>query len=182
MLGAEHFLLTAVVVTATAALFDWRTGRIPDWLTLGALATAPLAQAESQLLSGNGANALSALGISIAGALACGLIPWLLWRVEAIGGGDVKLFAAVGALCRPVVGIEAELYAFIAGMLIAPAMLAYEGKLFRTMGNSLALFGNLFRPKSKRKEVPRELMTKMRFGPAIFLGTLAAVALRWRSL
>ena len=30
-----------------------------------------------------------------------------------MGGGDVKLLAAIGAICGAVVGIEAELYAFI---------------------------------------------------------------------
>lgn len=174
------FLIVAAIVTAVAALFDWRTGHIPDWISLGALGLAPLAHLGVHLADGRGLGALAAgAGFSLVGAALCGLVPYILWRAEAIGGGDVKLFAAVGALLGPIVGIRAELYAFIAGMLWAPAMLAYEGKLFRTLGNTLALFGNLFKPKAKRRKVPREMMTKMRFGPAIFAGTVATAIVEW---
>ena len=37
------FLVAAVLVTAVAAWTDWRTGKIPNWLTLGALGCAPVA-------------------------------------------------------------------------------------------------------------------------------------------
>jgi prepilin peptidase CpaA len=76
-------------------------------------------------------------------------------------------------------GIEAELYAFVAAAIVAPARLAYEGKLLRTLGNTLALATNPLRPKSKRKELPPEMMASMRFGPAIFVGTLLAAASAW---
>ena len=61
----------------------------------------------------------------------------------------------------------------------AAVRLAYEGKLLRTLGNTLALVVNPLRPKDKRKALPPEMMSEMRFGPAIFAGTLAAALVNW---
>jgi prepilin peptidase CpaA len=79
------------------------------------------------------------------------------------------------------VGIEAEYYAFAAAALLAPARLAWEGKLFKTLGNSLALAINPLLPKDKRREISKESMTWFRFGPAIAVGTLIATILNWRA-
>jgi prepilin peptidase CpaA len=86
----------------------------------------------------------------------------------------VKLFAAVGALVLASVGIEAQFYSFCAGSLFALARLAWEGKLLRTLGNTMFLAINPILPRSRRRPITRELMTKMRFAVAIFVGTLVA--------
>lgn len=176
-----YFLAAAVIVTAIAAVADLRTGEIPNWLTLGPLALAPIAYvvvgvtrhgtAHQILLEGGG---------SLLGAVSCAVVPGLLYRQDAIGGGDVKLLAAVGALLQPHLGLEAEMYAFFAAGIIAPAFLAYEGKLFRTIKNTALLALNPLLPKRKRKQVEPTLLTWFRFGPAIFLGTALAAYLNWR--
>ena len=74
-------------------------------------------------------------------------------------------------------GLEAEMYAFVAAALIAPARLAYEGKLWKTLGNSARLVVNPFLPRSKRREIAHSDMSWFRLGPAIFLDTVdAAIA------
>jgi prepilin peptidase CpaA len=181
MFGAAYFLTFAVAVAAVAAFCDWRTGNIPNWLTLTPLALAPVAHALVFVIGGRSSQALEAAGYSVVGALLCALIPLLLHRAGAIGGGDVKLLAALGAILRPLVGVEAEFYAFIAAALFAPARLAYEGKLMRVLGNSMALVANPFLPKDRRRELTPEMMTSLRFGPAIFVGTCGAAILHWRS-
>jgi prepilin peptidase CpaA len=55
-----------------------------------------------------------------------------------MGGGDLKLFAAIGALLQPLLGIEAEAYALFTAAIIALANLAYRGSLFRVLGSSFA--------------------------------------------
>jgi prepilin peptidase CpaA len=182
MSAIQSFLVAAAIVTAIAAWIDYRTGHIPNWLTLGPLAAAPLAHAAVAFAMGRQSAALDALGLSLLGALVCGLVPLLLFRVDAIGGGDVKLLAAVGALCGPLLGIEAELYGFLTAAALAPARLAYEGKLLRVLGNTAAIAMNPLLPRGKRREISPEMLTKIRFGPAIFAGVLVAVILQWRPL
>lgn len=181
MLGVPYFLAFAVAVAAIAAWFDWRTGHIPDWVTLGPLAIAPLAHlalhlAQTRLLQPG----IEAAGFSVLGAVACACVPLMLYRAGAIGGGDIKLLAAIGAILRPLAGVEAEFYAFVAGAVFAPARLAYDGKLSRGIANTLALALNPILPKHRRREISPDMLTSLRFGPAIFVGTCCAALTNWR--
>ena len=178
--GSNLLLLAAVAVTAVAAFHDLRTGHIPNWVSLGGAAVAPLLHLALGLREGGLGSGLEAAGFSVVGALACAALPLLLYRLDAMGGGDVKLLIAVGALLRALVGVEAEFYAFIAAALFAPARLAWEGKLLKTLGNTLVLVANPFLPKSRRRELPNEAMTSLRFGPAIFAGVIVTAILHWR--
>lgn len=176
------FLILGVVVAGIAAWTDWRTGNIPNWLTFGTLALAPVGHVVASFHHHAPASeAFANGGYSILGAFVCGSMPMLLYRRGAIGGGDVKLFAAIGALLRTMVGIEAEFYCFMAAALIAPAHLAYEGKLFRTLKNSFLLVVNPFLPAEKKHLVEQETMSWFRLGPAIFLGMVLTAALYWRA-
>jgi prepilin peptidase CpaA len=178
----KGFLMAAMAITAVAAWTDWRKGEIPNWLTLPALFLAPIAHAI--YLSSLGAPrevALTEGAYSIAGAMATAFVPFILYRQSAIGGGDLKLLAALGALLKPGIGIEAEMYAFLLASLIAPARLAYEGKLLRTLKNAGTITLNFFRSKEKKKPVEAEAMSWFRLGPAIFIGTGVAAFLHWVS-
>jgi prepilin peptidase CpaA len=171
-----HFLVAAAIVAGIAALTDAKTGHIPNWLTLGAFGGALVAHFFASLAFGHSLReGLIGLATSAAGAIVCSLVPVFFYWKGAIGGGDVKVFAAIGALCNPMYGLEAETYAFIAAALIAPAQLAYKGLLFQTLGRSLALVVNPFRKAENRKEIPPELMTWFRLGPSIFIGSAMTV-------
>lgn len=179
MLGVPYFLGFAVLVAAVAAAFDWRTGHIPNWLTLGPLCAAPVAHAGYYFAIGRSSDALQAGAFSVLGAVVCGAVPLLFYRQGAIGGGDVKLLAALGAICRPMLGLELQFYAYMAAAVFAPARLAYDGKLMRVMGNTFALVANPFLPKHRRREITPEMMTWLRFAPAIFAGTAGTAAMHW---
>jgi prepilin peptidase CpaA len=180
MLGASYFLGFAVLVAAIAAAFDWRTGHIPNWVTLVPLGLAPLAHAGVFIVNDRAGQALAAGGFSVLGAALCALVPVFLYRAGGLGGGDVKLFAAIGAICRPMIGIEAQFYGFIAAALFAPARLAYEGKLLKVLANTVALVANPFLPKERRREITPEMLTWQGLGPAIFVGTCATALMHWR--
>ena len=97
MTSYHFFLMAAVVVALAAAYVDARTGHIPNALTLGPLAVAPLAHALVTAVHTHAAAlALRSLGFSVLGALLCALLPLAMYRSAGMGGGDVKLFAAVG--------------------------------------------------------------------------------------
>jgi len=184
-----YFLVAAAVIAAIAAAYDLRSGEIPNWLTLGALLLAPIAHIGNGLahhLAGRAA--VFEGGSSLLGAIACVIVPAILYRQDAIGGGDVKLLAAIGALLPPnrgpnglqFYGLEAEMYSFFAAGLIAPAFLAYEGMLFRTIKNTALLALNPLLPSKKRRQIEPTLLTWFRFGPAIFVGTALTAYLNWR--
>jgi prepilin peptidase CpaA len=176
-----YFLVAAAVISGIAAAWDMRTGEIPNTLSLGTLLVAPFAHMVVLLAQHqSGHDALVAGGGSLLGAIACSIVPAILYRQEAIGGGDVKLLAGMGALLQPRLGLEAEMYSFFAAGLVAPAFLAYEGKLFRTLKNTVLLAVNPLLPKSKRRAVEPALLTWFRFGPAIFLGMAVTAYLHWR--
>lgn len=175
------FLIATVVLTAVAAWIDYRTGEIPNWLTLGALALAPIAHIANTVALGGGFKPAALAGLfSILGALMAGLVPFMLFARGAIGGGDVKLFAAIGALLRPMWGVEAEVYGFVAAALIAPARLAYEGKLLKTLKNATLLLLNPFLPKKKKIPVEPTMLSWFRMGPAIFIGCVITLLLHYR--
>jgi prepilin peptidase CpaA len=162
--------VVALAIAAIAAVTDWRRGEIPNWLTLPPLAAAPIAYAIVDAPIA-GAQALGA-------GLVCGLVPYLLFRRGAAGGGDVKLFAAIGALLGLSIGLEAELLTFLATALVSLGRLAWDGKLLRTLANSLYLGVNPILPQRLRREVAPELMTAVRLGGFVFIGTFVALAVR----
>lgn len=179
-IGWNHLLAATAVVTGVAAGYDLKTGHIPNWLNFGALAAGPVLHLAIGWHEGGVRVGLEAAGFSVTGALVCALVPLFLYKADAIGGGDVKLLAAVGAILRPLLGIEAEFYAFLAAAIFAPARLAWEGKLLRTLGNTMALALNPVLPKDKRRVIPKEAMTSLRFGPAIAAGVVVTAVLHWR--
>ncbi len=178
-----YFLIAAAVVAGVAAWTDARTGQIPNWLTLGALVLALGAHFFAGMsFTHSWRGGLAGLGASALGAALCVAVPAFMYWQGAIGGGDLKLFAAIGALCYPMNGLEAETYAFIVAALIAPARLAYKGLLFQTLGRSLALVVNPFRKPENRREIPPEVMTWFRLGPSIFVGAAVTVLMHWGEL
>lgn len=161
------FLVVSVVGAAVASVYDLRSGRIPNWLSLGMLAVAPVAHFVWAASAAGVHAGLSELGWSLAGAVVCAAIPWLCWRTGSFGGGDVKLLAAVGAMCLPRIGMTVEFYSMIVGAVFALGRLAWNGALFRTLANSALLVVNPLLPKHRRRKLPVEAMTAMRFAPAV---------------
>jgi prepilin peptidase CpaA len=167
------YLAAALVTSAAAAVLDWRRGEIPNWLSFGAFAAAAFGHLTIGIATLGLLQGVLEACWAVAGALVCGLVPFLFWRQGAFGGGDVKMLAAVGALLLPLQGIEAEFYSLIAAAVFAPARLAWDGKLFRTLGNTVAILMNPFLPQSRRRALTPEMLTSLRFGPAIFAGVAA---------
>lgn len=158
-----------ILVAAAAAVTDARTGIIPNGLTLPTLLAALLLHF---ILQGAGG-----LLYSLAGALACGLIPYLLFRAGSMGGGDVKLLAALGAIAGPELGLEVEILGMSIAAVYALVLLACRGGLARTLGASLWLALNFFLPARWRRPVAPAEMMPLRLGVHLFLGTIASLLL-----
>ncbi|MGC4093354.1 MAG: A24 family peptidase [Polyangiaceae bacterium] len=177
-------LMALVAFTAWVGVLDARSGHIPNRLLLVGFALGVLGHAAvylSDMHQRSLGQALSALGFNVlAGLLLCGAVPFLLFRLNAMGGGDVKLLAVVGASVGPLLGMELELYAFVLLALFAPARLAYRGQLLSSLANSVALFVNPLLPEARRRPVPRELLTPLPFGPAVCAASVLVAVLYWR--
>jgi Flp pilus assembly protein protease CpaA len=104
-----HVLALLGVVIATVS--DWRTRRVPNWLTIGMLILG--------LGLGVIQNGLIGLGGTLAGvfvSLALFLLPFTMgW----LGGGDVKLFMSIGALLGVQAVLWVALYSAVAGGVLA---------------------------------------------------------------
>lgn len=184
MTGEPHLrvvLITALLVSGTAAFFDWRKGDIPNWLTLPTILLAPLLHVARFIVAKESTETAFYEGAySLGGAGVSAIVPLLLFRQNALGPGDVKLFIALGALFQTVLGVEAQMYGFFAGAILAPARLAYEGKLVSTIKNAFAIGANLFLPKARQRPIDGSTLTWFRLGPAIFLGVCLTAYLHWR--
>ena len=176
-------MLISLVVLA-GAFSDWRTQRLPNWLTLGGAAAGLIGEAAFR----GGPGALdSALGW----LLGCALL-FVPFALRGMGAGDVKLLGAVGAARGPGFVFVAFLgTALIGGALSLLAMARYGTLLpaVRRLGGALryvalALFRYRVLPVWT---APLPVATEaggvaggtphIPYGVAIAAGTLVALAL-----
>jgi prepilin peptidase CpaA len=182
MTQIQLFLL--LCLTGAAAIVDARTQRIPNWLVgvgLGAaivvrigLALATLESPTHRALAGA---TLDALGGAAIGLIGCSLLPLLLYRVGAIGGGDVKLLAVAGALVALGPGLELTRAAFFVAVAFGFAKLACAGRLMaslRTMGSLLARLVGV-----RRAEPLAPSLTPLPFGPHVFIAACYLALSSW---
>lgn len=158
--------MAAVVIgTATAAVIDVRTRRIPNALTASVAGSGVLlaAQGWHEL-----APASALLGLALGAAL---LAPGYL--LGATGAGDVKLLAAVGAWVGPALIAHVFLYSAIAGGVLAAIVALRRGRL----GVSLrGVAGCLRAPARAQQEfAAADASRRFAYGPAIALATALTV-------
>jgi len=155
----------ALAVATTAALVDWKRGEIPNWLTLPPIVVAPFAYGLAFGMDG----ALHSVGAVILS----GLVPYAMFRCGAMGGGDVKLFGALGAITGfdLLAGIEIQLGAFVAAMILACGVLAWRGVLLKSLGNAFVLALNPAVPPRWRRQACDALRQPIRLGGPILVAT-----------
>ena len=123
--------LALLVVTYAAARIDLRTGKVPNRLTYPAILAGLIFWPVMGICLGG-----VELGVELSKsawlAMACGLIPYAILVLTAgLGGGDMKLMAAVGAISgRWEVVLATTVYAMIAALLMS-AWVMWRRKLVR---------------------------------------------------
>jgi prepilin peptidase CpaA len=120
-----------------AAAVDLRTRRIPNWIPF------------ALILGGIGRSFMPGSTLSpgeAAGGLGAGFgLMLLLFAINAVGGADVKLLAAVGAWVGPVVVLKVFAVEAILGMVIVVAQAMRRGRVAALARNSAVLAMNLAR-------------------------------------
>lgn len=180
MTGIQILLLLAVSVTCLAAVLDYRTGLIPNRITYPLVFAGALLHVVLAAVSYGRGHIGWVLLETLAGGLICGLVPLLLWRSGAMGGGDVKLLTGLGAMLGPALGLRVELYAFMSAVLAAPIILAHRGVLLSTLKRSAQLVAKPFRRGAAVSPALAEAMTELRFGPAICAAMALVALLEWK--
>ena len=164
-MASETLALTvAAVGTGAAALIDLRTRRVPNALT-ATFAVVAFAVAATGLgrISIGAALVGCVLGIAF-------MLPGHIFG--ATGAGDVKLFAAAGALLGPMPTIRAFMYTAMAGGVLALIVAVRRRRLQRTIGATARLVsqGSV---AAAEIEAP-ETDNRFAYAPAIAIGVVLA--------
>jgi prepilin peptidase CpaA len=129
MLALDARMVVLFVLLCTAAVSDWRSYRIPNWLTFGGVLFALVYGTLAARTPVSGAtNALAGLG---AGFVL--MVPF--YALGIMGAGDVKLMAMVGAFLGPYQALVAVLFTFIAGGVAALAFAIHRRRLRHMLAN-----------------------------------------------
>jgi prepilin peptidase CpaA len=161
----------AVALALIAGWTDWRSRRIPNWLTVPAF----VAGVGVNALAGGWSGAKTSLLGAALGLLV--LLPFVLLR--ALGAGDWKLAGALGSFVGP--GVLADLLIgsiFVAGIM-ALALVIYKRRVRETFRNIGHMLGAMFRLRMPSEAVsldnPHSL--KVPYGVALAFTTVLFGAL-----
>lgn len=148
-----------------AGVTDLRSSKIPNWLTVSAMAAG--------LLSHSWFDGLSGLLFSVKG-LGLGLALFLLFYVMGgMGAGDVKLLAAVGSFLGTEGVVSAGIMAMLLGGIYAIAMMISRDGVQMSLRRIATIF-TLYRlmPGSLQACIPTKPHPPLRYALVIGLGTL----------
>lgn len=158
------------VATAIAAYTDATTGHIPNWITFPVIGAGILVCVLA--FGWDGAQ------FSLLGAAVCFGMPYLMFRAGGMGGGDVKLFAGLGAFLGLRLGLEVELASMCIGAAWAVLKLARKGRLGAMLKNSLRVGTNWALPAKMQTPIDTSASDTLRLGVPIFVGTVGVLAYR----
>ncbi len=157
----EGVWILAVLFAAAAGWMDWRSRRIPNWLTMPGLL---LGVAANSLVFGWAGAKTSLLGAGLGLAL---LLPLVL--VGSLGPGDWKLVGALGAFLGPRHLVVVLLGTILVAGVMAVVLVIVKKRVrqtVRNMGRILAAFVQLHLPGQELTlQNPESL--KVPFGVAV---------------
>ena len=119
--------IVGLSIASIACVTDLRTRRIPNVLTFGA--------ALAGLLFQSAAGGIDGLGQAAGGWLVGAVVFILPFALGGLGGGDVKLLAALGAWLGPGDALWLALYTGVAGGLMAIVVASMNGYLGTAIQN-----------------------------------------------
>ena len=174
MTAAHTIWICTLAFTLIAAWTDWRTRRIPNWLTVPAL------------VLGIGVNALAAgwpgarASLEGAGLALIILFPFVLKR--GLGAGDWKLMAAVGAFLGPLLFLLALLTSIFVCGLMAMVHQIRKGQVMTTLRNMVVLVRGVFSfgfRSHPEISLDNPKLLKLPFGVAAAIATVICYCATW---
>jgi prepilin peptidase CpaA len=119
----------------SAAIIDFRSRRIPNWLVLAMAVTGIV-----QSCVGHGTVGPLA---SVLGLLLVFAIMFPQYVLKGVYGGDVKLMAAIGAWAGPLAIFQIFVIQAVVGLVVALIQAGVQGRLTVLMRNSMMLVLNI---------------------------------------
>ena len=167
MNAAQLIWSLTLAMTILAALLDWRSRRIPNWLTVPGFVSGVTLHTVL-----NGWHGLQfALG---GGVLALFLLlPLVLLR--ALGAGDWKLMGAVGAFLGPVLFVFVFFGSVVASGIMAVVQMYRAGRVVETFRNMWTLVKGFFAfglKKNPQISLDNPRLLKLPFGVAVAAATI----------
>jgi prepilin peptidase CpaA len=167
MQAAQMIWILTLALTVSAAMLDWRSRRIPNWLTVPGLLVGVSTHA---ILNGWHGTLFALKGAALALIV---LLPLVLLR--ALGAGDWKLMGAVGAF----LGWQLFLFVlagsiFAAGIMAAVQMIRV-GRVTETLRNMMVLVKGFFAfglKKNPQISLDNPRLLKVPFGVAVAVATI----------
>ena len=164
-----------IAVLAVAVVTDLRSRRIPNWLVLPFLVSGVLISPWRHDWIGVQGGGWHGLGQSAGGALLGFLVFGVGFWMGGMGGGDVKLAAAIGAWIGPTQTFYALLLTSLAGGVMILCWFAYNGiaNWYLIVATRLSAGDGLSGAASGSRPATADLLKRrMPYAPAIAIGTL----------
>jgi prepilin peptidase CpaA len=134
------------IVVLFAAVYDLTTRRIPNWLTVSGVVVGFAAHG---WLSGWNGVWTSTAGMGLA------LVVYVpLFAIRALGAGDVKLMAAVGAIAGPFPWFCIFVATCLVGGLLALVVVISKRRLTQTLLNTLQISQALLKGRNPASQEP----------------------------
>ena len=160
-----------LVLLSLATVTDLRTQRIPNVLSLGGLVVALILQVTKGGMDG------LVMGL---GGMAVGLCLFLpFYMMRAMGAGDVKMMAAVGAFLGPTLALASVAATLMCGTVLALAYIAIRGGGLLTFRRYALMAKTLMGTHQfvyVKPEVGDAGAGRFPYALAILAGTLSALA------
>jgi prepilin peptidase CpaA len=165
-------LIIVAALVLTAAVTDFRRRRIPNWLTLGGVLMG--------LLLHTATGGWAGLGLATKGMLLGFGVYFILYVLHAMGAGDVKLMAAIGAMVGPSNWMAVFTATAVAAGVVAIVLMVAKGRVRQTLWNVAYILGELirFRPPYLRRsslDVRHPCALTMPHAVAIAAGTVFSI-------
>jgi len=175
MQAAQIIWALTLALTLSAAFLDWRSRRIPNWLTVPGVLLGVVAHT---IISGWHGTLFAIEGAALALIL---LLPPVLTRL--LGAGDWKLMGAVGAFLGPQLTLVVLLGSLLASGLMALIQMMRAQRVLETLRNMILLVrGFLAFGLNKNPQISLDNATLMKlpFGVAVAAATVICFcAVHW---
>jgi prepilin peptidase CpaA len=167
MHAAQIIWILTLALTISAALLDWRSRRIPNWLTVPGFLSGVILHVVL--------NGWQGLRFALAGGALALILLLPLVMLRALGAGDWKLMGAVGAFLGWKLFLFVMFGSILASGIMAIVQMIRVGRVAETFRNMWTLLKGFFvfgLKKNPQISLDNPRLLKLPFGVAVAAATV----------